>query len=254
MQPESSAVVQWFYTNAPAAWLSAVIALFSLTFVLVARKRPNRVLVRLISASSLVKIWSGVKEKIALTFEGKNVTALGLLEFTIANTGSDAIKQASITFTIPSSSQILGVQITPSDCQATCTIDQNRFTVLMPYLNPHRDHYQVFDVTALVDGQLEPISVSGIGEGWSARYQGLPTDRQLKRNRRVLIMLLFLFGAITFFYMKLIEQYFGVPGNEYSLRSAVASLPLVIGMIGVSVLSYRTAFYYSARLRPRRDA
>jgi hypothetical protein len=98
MGPDTSETwFHWFYTNAPAAWLSAFLATASLIFVLKARAKPRRVVIREVGRSSLVRIWPGVRKKIKMTFDGNNIEALGQIDIDVSNCGSQVIQQPEFT-------------------------------------------------------------------------------------------------------------------------------------------------------------
>ena len=169
----------WLYTNAPAAWFSAVAAVTTLVLVLRSRKKPNRIVVRDVSNSSLVRIWPGVRDKITVAFLGRLIQNLGQVDLEIFNEGLEVIKHPSIEIALQGGSTILDLLLTPPDSQVQIKANANKVILIFPYLNPHREHKQIAKVSILLDGRAEQVVVSGGGEGWSSRHVTQPGSNEL---------------------------------------------------------------------------
>jgi hypothetical protein len=65
--------LHWLYTDAPAAWLSALAAFIAFVLALRSRKKPKRLVVREIRNSSLIRIWPSIRPKIKMTFDDQPI-------------------------------------------------------------------------------------------------------------------------------------------------------------------------------------
>lgn len=220
---------QWFYTNAPAAWFSAVTAITTLVFVLRSRKKPNKIVVREISNGSLVHIWPSVRDKITVAFLGRLIQNLGQLDLEIFNEGSDVIKHPGIEISLQGGSTILDLLLTPPDPQAQTQVNANKVILRFPYLNPHREHKQVVKVSVLLEGNPEQVVVSGDGEGWSCRHVPMPRPTQLL-NSLTWSMILVL--ASGFFLGLLTWSIFGVRHRTGTLITLLVA-GLIMGLVGL---------------------
>jgi hypothetical protein len=169
---------QWFYTNAPAAWISSVVAISTLVYVLGSRNKPKRIVVREVSNGSVVRIWPSVRDKIAISFLGRLVQNLGQVDLEIFNEGSEVIEKPGIEISLQSGSMILDLFLSPPDPQAQIQVGTNKFVLVLPYLNPHREHKQIVKVSILLDGNADQVVVNGDGVGWSTRHVPLLNARQ----------------------------------------------------------------------------
>jgi hypothetical protein len=227
-----SALERWLYTNAPAAWISAVIAIISCLLVLRSRKKPSRLVFSELKNTSLVTIWPSVRDQIKISFAGKDVTALSQIDAEIFNEGSDVIQRPIFTVMLPQKTVVLGALVTPEDIKAEAKIEGNKVIIDFPYLNPVREHGQVVKLSILADGDTEQIVATGMGEGWSVRQQHLPTSKQRFFAGLVSAAIFLLFGIVLgHFYIRYVERNYGIPGSEMSWRAVVASLPLAILML-----------------------
>jgi hypothetical protein len=232
-----SALERWLYTNAPAAWISAVIAVVSLLLVLRSKKKPSRLVVRELKNSSLITIWPSVRDQIKISFDGHSITALSQIEVELFNEGSEVIHGPTLTVTLAQKSNVLGTLLIPADVQAEAKISENRVVVNFPYLNPVRDHGQVFNLSILADGDTEQIAASGMGEGWSVRHLPLPSEKQRRfRTLATMVTWLIFIGIAGYFYLQFVEKHYGIPASEISLRAFVAFLPFLVVIVGSAFL------------------
>lgn len=221
-------VSDWLYTNAPAAWISAVVAFVSFVVLLISRKKPKRLVVKDMSSLSMVRIRPKIKKRISLSFDGTVVKSLGQVELQIFNEGSEEIKQPSLTVELPKESKIINVEITPQESRRE--IIGCKTIISFDYINPFRDHKQIYNVSILADGEIDPVKISGSGEGWSTRHISFPTNKQMRRGLAFWAFGIIAFLIVGYFYFQYIEKTFGISKHEISLRSVLASLPLWITM------------------------
>jgi hypothetical protein len=223
-QPET--VLHWMQTNAPAAWISALIAIITCIFLLRSRRKPRRIVLREVRNTSVVSIWPTVRNKIKMTFEDKPIQSLGQIEGDIFNSGSEAIQHPTLTLTLPEESVVLGVLLTPDNSEAQCKFDRNKIIIVLPYLNPVREHKQIVRLSLLTDGRTKIIDVTGGGEGWSVRHSPLPSPKQdFYRNIAMFIFMMTLV-PIAWVYGGYIERRYGISRSEISLRAFISVLPL----------------------------
>jgi hypothetical protein len=245
-------LLQWFYTNAPAAWLSAVIATLTCIYVLITRKRPQRLAVRHEASSPLVRVWPSIRKKITVAYDNRPVDSLGQIDVTVLNEGSEIIENPSIIISLPKGSKVLSVLIDPSNFGTSRTTDESQVEVSWPYSNPFREHKQIVRISLLVEGDTTPVAISGHGHGWSIRHVPLPTVRQI--TYRVAAFFAFSVGGLItgYFYAYLLETRFAVPSSEVSLRALLVSLPFVVPfLIGLLVLAARIVKPLKGYLQPR---
>jgi len=183
IQPQSESLWHWLYTNAPAAWISAVVATTALVASLKLGKRPKRLVVRELRTVTFLAVGPVLRRRIAMTIDGKSITDPRLIGYEIYNEGSDPIQNAALTITLPASTVVLSANARPSECPAKCESGEpeNLVEVSIPYLNPYREHKQLVHLLIFVDGDTRPAKASGGGEGWSVRYSPLPGRKQLRK-------------------------------------------------------------------------
>lgn len=238
----------WLYTNAPAAWISAVVATATLIFVLFTRKRPRRLVVREITSNSLVNIQNHVKRRIRVLFDGNPVKDLSQLDLDLFNQGSEPIVQAIIRISLPSGSKILHAEVNPPLDSGSVELSDSTVVIRLPHINPHRDHAENRRISILADGKAEPISVSGSGEGWSVKHLPLPTKRQVLVGLVIIVACFVILAGLAVAYIAFAESAFGITRNEMSVRALVASLPF-IALFGLFMLIVNRWVDRALRLR-----
>lgn len=231
LQSQPDTFFHWFYTNAPAAWMSALIAVVTCLLVIRSKKKPRRIVVREVSNTSLVRIRPEVRHKIKMSFEDRPIKTVGQIEAEIFNEGSDVIHSPAFVLTVPPDSVVLDVLLTPSHLRPTSDIDGNRITITLPYLNPICEHSEMVKLSLVVDGETT-VGVSGSGEGWSVRYLPLANPkREMYWDLGLALCVLALLDTM-YPYAAYIEKKYGIGPTEMSWRVFVASLPvLVLGLL-----------------------
>jgi hypothetical protein len=215
----------WLYTNAPAAWISAIIAIMSLLLVLRTKRRPRKIVIRELSRSSLMRIWPSVRQKIKVTFGGDPIKTLGQIDVEIFNDGSEFIEQPELNFVLPEQTKILDYHTDPEEANAQCQVTTNRLSVRLPHLNPVREHSQIVSLSVLVDGPTAPLKITGGSAGWSIRHRSLPTAKRRSWNLIAEVATLLAFLPLMFLYYGWIEKRFGISQTEWSLRAFYSGLP-----------------------------
>lgn len=221
-------VLHWMYSNAPAAWISAFAAIATLLYVLSNRIKPQKIIVREVGKSSLTQIWPNVRAKITMAFAGNKIGELGQIDLDILNAGSKVIQNSQIELTLPQHTTILDVHATPGSSSQAFTIDKNSLLMKFDWLNPFHEHKQVVAVAVLVDGAIGPVTISGMGEGWSCRHEKLQ-PRNNMRSRFVEFGMIALYMLVSVVYIRWAGRKFGIDGYEISWRALrIIQLPPII--------------------------
>jgi hypothetical protein len=260
MQSPPDSWAHWLYTNAPAAWLSALIAILTCIVLLRSRKRPKRLVVREVASSSLVRVWPGVRRKIKISFDDKPITTLGQVDYEMFNEGSEVIQNPKLTLALPPQSVVLDVLLKPEESGAELKIDTNRVSIYLPYMNPVREHRQTLSLSVLVDGDPSEVKITGAGEGWSVRHRPLPTRKQEFLRTLSLSLFGLVWAGVAYKYGGYVQARYGIAKSEVSWRAFVSTMPVLIpALIWVGVLMWdlsssvrRTSGNRSSRREPRR--
>ena len=239
---------RWFYTNAPAAWFSAVAAVSTLVYVLRSRKKPKRIVVRETKNTTLVTIWPSVRGNIELFYSGRKINNLAQVNVDIFNEGSEVIQRPTLTVVLPVGCSVLAAVLEPEEEGMNHKIDQNKVTVLLPYLNPVSEHKHIWKLSILADGDTAKVTVSGGGEGWSVQHTTLPTAEQIAKWAPAITVGFLASMVFLFFYLRYITMHFGVGPFEFSWRALVLSFP---GMVPTLLLMASTIWLVN---RPSRSA
>jgi hypothetical protein len=236
IQNAPDSLTRWFFTNAPAAWISAVVAISTLVYVLSSRKKASRIVVRETRNTTLVTIWPSVRENIELLYLGHKIDTLAQIDLDIFNQGSEVIHRPSLAVALPSGSRVLGTRLIPEDDGAYRQVEGAKVTLILPYINPVAQHEHIWTLSILADGDTERITISGGGEGWSVQHSPLPTSEQLRGRRTVLTMAGACAVSFSFAFGWYMETRYGIRFFEVSWRAfftgALGSLPLFL--VGVS--------------------
>ena len=243
--PETA--LHWLYTNAPAAWISALVAIVTCGFLLLSRKKPKRLVVRESRNTSVVSIRPSVRDKIKMTFDETPIKTLGQIDGDIFNEGSEVIQQPTFALMLSEQSVVLDVLLTPLDLEGKSKIDRNKVSITLPYLNPVREHGQIVKLSLLVDGETKNMKVVGGGEGWSVRYLPLPGEKQERYWAFASLTFLILSLPTALLYGRYIEKKFGIPMTEVSGRSLTADLPMMIFLAFFGVLPLGRSWWLSHR-------
>lgn len=168
-QPPQDSLVHWLYTNAPAAWFTALVAFAAL--ILRLRKKPKRIVVTEFPPLSLLRIQPEMRHRIRTTFDDRPVNLLSSGVYELLNEGSEPIRNAVLTLTLPEETTVLKVAVWPPASDPQCEIVRpNEVKATLPYLNPFREHKHRVFVQVLADGETRPTKATGSGEGWSLRF------------------------------------------------------------------------------------
>lgn len=236
IQSAPETIQYWLQTNAPAAWISALVAILTCGFLLHSRKKPKRIILCEVRNTSVVNIWPSVRHKIKMTFDDKPIDTLGQIDADIFNTGSEPVQQPTFVVTLPTKSVVLDVQLGPESSQGQTTIDGNKVAITFPYLNPIREHKQVVTLSLLIDGGTKIIDVAGGGEGWSVWHSPISNpkrDLYIQIGTQVLFLCAF---PISYFWSRRIEAKSGISMNEVSWRALIAYWPAAALLLLVLLL------------------
>jgi len=196
LQSSSDTFSRWLYTNAPAAWISALIAVASLLFVLRSRKKPGRIVVKEVRNTSVVIIHESIRHRVAVKFDDREVQALAQVELEVFNEGSETIQNAKFLLQFPKQCKVLYATMSPPQPNPALKITNQTVEVSLSYLNAFNPHKQLVKLSVLADGETTPMTISGSGAGWSVRH----AIRAARKNFlweilvSVELMLLLLFG------------------------------------------------------------
>ena len=235
----SDGIWGWFSTNAPAAWISALIATVSLLLVLRSRKQPKKLVIREVKNSSLIKIWPGIRDKITVSFGDRQVGSLGQMEIELLNSGSEVIEHASCTLQLSKDAHVLGTVLRPEYIESTTLIEDSTIKINIPYLNPMREHEQVMKLSILVEGDAELVDASGMGQGWSVRLERLPSLRRVKMYSYLLLTVILIDLPFAFFYFRYLEKHWRIPISEISWKAFFAQSPGVLPAAVCFLLLFR---------------
>jgi hypothetical protein len=231
--------LHWLYTNAPAAWLSALAASIAFILALRSRKKPKRLVVREVRNSSVVRIWPTIRHKISMTFEDRPIKSLAQIEAEIFNEGSETIEHPEFTLDLPDGCTVLGVSITPGDPQAETVIDAHSIAVALRYVNALSEHGHVLRLSVLADGDTDPVKISGSGPGWSIRH--LPVEERRTDFSQLWVMLASFayFVLMLEWYVPLVGRRYGIGPYEISWRAVAAGLPIIVPGVILAVAMAR---------------
>lgn len=231
IQNAPDSLARWFYTNAPAGWIVAVVATAGFLWTLRSRKKPKRIIVRETKNTTLVTIWPSVRKNIELLFAGRKINTLAQLDLDIFNQGSEVIQRPRLTVTLPAGCNVLAALLVPDSDGVNHKIEGNKIALQLPYVNPFSEHKHIWKLSILADGDTAKVTVNGGGEGWSVQLSQLPTVAQrAKRNKTILLCGL---GSLIFlfFYERFITIHFGVGPYEFSWRALILGFPGVIPVL-----------------------
>lgn len=226
----SEQLSQWLYTNAPAAWISAAVAAFSLLFVVITRKKPRRLVMRELGSSSLVNIQRHVRKRILVLFDDAQVANLSQIDIEMFNQGTEAISNPIVRIELPAKTKVINVAIDPPMESADVQIFGSAVVVKLPYINAYKDHGEIRVLSVLADGAAEPIIVRGNGEGWSVRHLPLPSKIAVRRQLRFMTVSMFPIVALMIFYLTFAVSTFGLSENGFNVRALLALLPILVPM------------------------
>jgi len=225
----SDAFFRWLFGEAGAGWVFGIVSAAVLLYSFLRKPRPRRLVFKELTRGSLVRIRPEVTDKIQISFDDAPVASLAHLKAEIYNEGGEAIHDPEIAVRFPDETRLLALSITCSvgDFPFRTEVDGNEATIGCPYLNPAREHNHRFEVTFLLDGKTEGVSVSGGGEGWSVRHARMPTFAQQQSKTILWVVVGMLLVIATYPYGTIIEARFGIDPLEISARALVAYTPIL---------------------------
>lgn len=239
IQNAPDSLTRWFSTNAPAAWISAVVAISTLVYVLASRKKASRIVVRETKNTSLITIWPSVRENIELTYLGHKIDTLAQIDLDIFNQGSEVIHRPTIRVALASGSRVLGTRLIPEDNGTHRILEGDGVTLTLPYINPVAQHKHIWKLSILADGDTERITVSGGGEGWSVQHSALPTSDQLRARRTVLTVAGICALFFSFAFGRYMETKYGIRFFEVSWRAFLTGILGSLPLYAVGAAAYR---------------
>lgn len=244
MEPKS--FLDWLFSTAGAGWIVGIVSLIGLLYTYLVRKRPNRLVCKEVSRTSLVKISKEVRDKIDVLFNNNPVKNLAQVEINIFNKGSEVIRDILLTVKFSKKTRVLATsfEVVPENLVVTMdSIGSNLAKIKIPFLNPIRPHRHRIKANIVCDGDVEKYKVIGNGEGWSVQSLMFPSKKELLRRFSITAIALFIELLFTIFvYTPFVERYWGIPSTELSLRAFLVTLPIVL-VIVVTFLLGRKSIY-----------
>lgn len=230
MEPKS--FLDWLFSVAGAGWTVGIVSLISLLYTYLVRKRPNRLICKEVSRTSLVKIRKEVRDKIDVSFNKNPVKNLAQVEMDIFNKGSEVIRDILLTVKFSKNTRVLAKssEVFPENLAITMdSIESNQVKIKIPFLNPIRPHKHRIKANIVCDGDIEKYKVIGSGEGWSVQSLRFPSKKELKKRLWKTNAALFIELLLAWFvYIPFIERHWGISSSEYSLRAFLTLLPFIL--------------------------
>ena len=120
--------------------------------------------------------------------------------------------------------------------------------VSIPYLNSHKDHKDAIDLKIVCDGLLDPLDISGRGEGWSVKYK----DRfqESRRRRMITSVVQVICGVLILIYMPIVKMYFPNLSGFSQEAVLVYIWPLLLLLI-LLIFQFIQLYHSISRLRRR---
>lgn len=229
---ESKSFLGWLFSEAGAGWIIGIVSLIGLLLSLLLRKRPNRLICKEVSRTSLVKIRKEVRDKIDVSFNNNPVKNLAQVEMDIFNKGSEVIRNILLTVKFSKTTRVLAksFEVVPENLAVTMdSIESNQVKIKIPFLNPIRPHKHRIKANIVCDGDTEKYKVIGSGEGWSVQSLRFPSKKELEKRRWKTTAALFIELLLAWFvYIPFVERHWGIPPSEYSLRAFLAFFPFIL--------------------------
>ena len=229
---ESKSFLDWLFSAAGAGWTVGIASLIGLLYTYLVRKRPNKLVCKEVSRTSLVKIREEVRDKINVSFNNNPVKNLAQVEMDIFNKGSEVIKNILLTVKFSKNTRVLATsfEVVPENLAVTMdSIKSNQVKIKITFLNPIRPHKHRIKVNIVCDGDIEKYKVIGSGEGWSVQSLRFPSKKELEKRRWKTTAALFIELLLAWFvYIPFIERHWGISSSEYSLRAFLTLLPFIL--------------------------
>ncbi len=245
MEPKS--FLDWLFSAAGAGWTVGIVSLIGLLYTYLVRKRPNKLVCKEVSRTSLVKISKEVRDKIDVSFNNNPVKNLAQVEMDIFNKGSEVIKDISLTVKFSKNTRVLATsfEVVPENLAVTIdSIESNQVKIKIPFLNPIRPHKHRIKANIVCDGDTEKYKVIGSGEGWSVQSLRLPSKKESEKSYWKMMAALFIEILLGWFvFIPFIERRWGIPPSEWSLRAFLTLLPFIL-IVFVTIWLGRKGIYW----------
>jgi len=166
---------------------------------------------------------------------------LGFNQTEVFNPGFDVISDVIITLSLPAPSRIIDVAAVSSldQCQLSTTVEADKATVSVPFLNPYRGHQHTLVIAVTYDGDPKELRITGSGSGWSLRRVGIRGTPV--RQWFVIFPILAMLGLVGLakWYGGWLAKRYGIGENELSLRALVAALPFIFLLVVFIIWLFR---------------
>lgn len=237
----------WLFSAAGAGWAVGIVAIIGLLYTYLVGKRPNRLICKEVSRTSLVKIRKEVRDKIDVSFNNNPVKNLAQVEMYIFNKGSEVIRDILLTVKFLKNTRILATsfEVIPENLAVTTdSIESNQIKIKIPFLNPIRPHKHRIRLNMLCDGDIEKYKVIGSGEGWSVQSLRFPSKKESIKSYWKMMAALFIETLLAWFvYVPFIERHWGISSSEWSLRAFLTLLPFIL-IVFVTIWLGRKGIYW----------
>ena len=227
---EFKSFLDWLFSAAGGGWIVGIASLIGLLYTYLVRKRPNRLICKEVSRTSLVKIGKEVKDKIDVSFNNNPVKNLAQVEMDIFNEGSEVIRDILLTVKFSKNTRVLAksFKVVPENLAVTTDfIKSNQVKIKIPFLNPIRPHKHRIKLNIVCDGDIEKYKVIGSGEGWSVQSLRFPSKKELKKRYWKTMAALLIELLAFFIYIPFVERHWGISSSEYSLRAFLTFFPFI---------------------------
>lgn len=229
---ESKSFLGWLFSEAGAGWIFGTVASIGLLLSLLLRKRPNRLVCKEVSRTSLVKIRKEVRDKIDVSFNNNPVKNLAQVEMDIFNKGSEVIRDILLTVKFSKNTRVLAksFEVVPENLAVTTdSIESNQIRIKIPFLNPIHPHKYRIKLNIVCDGDIEKYKVIGSGEGWSVQSLRFPSKKESEIRYWIMMAALSIeFLLACFIYIPFVDRHWGISPSEYSSRAFLTCLPIIL--------------------------
>ncbi len=151
-------------------------ALIAIIGFYLSSNRGNRVVLRKVRETSLLKISDLIQTHLSITYKEKQVSTIKLYEFDLINEGYVDIENFEVILEISSKGKnnFLEIQVWDDLWKTTLSNISNGkyfYIIARPYLNAYRrDKKEKLSIQVFTDTELE-FQVNGGGKGWHAFYK-----------------------------------------------------------------------------------
>lgn len=210
--------VTWLFSGAGAGWVFGVVSLLILVISNLYRRKGRHVVFRELETASLIDIRKEVRDKIKVSYDGREIHALGFILGELFNPGFNVIKDCHITLSLPQPAQIIDLAAVSSldDCTLATTVQDRIATVAVPFLNSYRGHRHTVVVAMTYDGDPKDVAIVGSGAGWSLKRIGVRSSVQGWRIIIPLLSMLAITFIYKFWYFGWVERNYGISESELS--------------------------------------